>query len=138
MLDGIKVQVGGHVAITCQLVISVTFKRSNHHASPWIQVLVAPTRVKWLHLLTAGAMLRVLWEFTCWTFNILYGIDLWSALTVQRFEPEIESWADFPWHRVTFLFTVNIMLTAPQPGLLERDLIKLSAGLFNCLVSFSL
>ena len=117
------------ISVTCQLFISVTFKQSNLLASPWFQVLVAPTRVKWLHLLTAGAMLRVLWEFTYWTFNILYGIDLWDTLTVQRFEPEIESWADFPWHRATFLFPGHMILTAPQPGLLERDLLMLPAAL---------
>ena len=33
-------------------------------------------------------------SLTFWTFDILYGVDLWSALVDQTFESKVENWDD--------------------------------------------
>ena len=71
-------------------------------------------------------MFQLIWEFGFWTFEVIYGVDLWTILTVQRFEPEVESWNDISWHKAKFVYDLESP-TLVQPGMLEHALIKLNA-----------
>ena len=64
-------------------------------------------------------MLKLLGIFALWTFDILFGIDLWGVLTVQKFEPEIDSWSHIDWHQTKFGFMQKWVI---QNGVLESEL----------------
>ena len=51
----------------------------------------------------ACEMIELLLSFSFWTFNVLYNVDLWSALVGQTFEPKIDSWQDFNWFDSQFV-----------------------------------
>ena len=51
-----------------------------------------PTDLIWYKPFPRGMLLNLAFSFTFWTFNTLYGVDIWSALVSQNFETKVESW----------------------------------------------
>ena len=96
------------------------------HLDPLIsqvfQVCGTPLDSQWMGWLRGGVMLKLLGVFAFWTLNFLFGIDLWTILTIQKFEPEVNSWDDIEWHRAQFIHVREIPLT--QPSLFEFDLLQ--------------
>lgn len=60
--------------------------------SNFFAILMEPADLVWYQPFPRGLLLRVAFSFTFWTFNVLYGVDLWSTLVSQQFEAKVESW----------------------------------------------
>ena len=67
-----------------------------------LQIWISPSNTKWFHIVKAGILFQFVWTFTTWSFDFLYGIDLWSVLVNQRFEKEVNGWEDLVWHKTQF------------------------------------
>ena len=59
-----------------------------------IEAMMDPAQLYWQKIAISGAAFQLLITFNLWTFNILYGINLRSALIGQNFEREVNSWDD--------------------------------------------
>ena len=101
--------------------------RSNFLAMDLLEIWLTPSDTKWFRIMRAGLLFQLLWTFVLWTFDILFGIDLWTVLMVQKFEPHVNNWDDISWHETMFIFVVSHKEDKPQviqPGQLELNLFQ--------------
>lgn len=80
--------------------IAIHIKLDNGLNTPdLLYALFSPWQSRWLG---DKSNLRVISSFGFWTFNLLYGVDLWSTLTSQKFEGKVENWHDIDFFQTEF------------------------------------
>ena len=75
----------------------------------------------WFKVITATILCSTIFSFFIWTFNMFYGIDLWSSLVGQVFEPEVNKWDDINFMDTQFIIVVTRVETY-APTLLLANL----------------
>ena len=98
----------------------------NMSLSNFLQLVLNPSEVLWQSLFRGCLLMQCMGSFAFWTFDILYGVDLWSALVAQTFEPEVNDWNDIQWFNAEFIFVPNLALyraKSVSENLLHKNLI---------------
>ena len=70
-----------------------------------INAILEPIGSYWINMVISGLLLKFIFSFTFWSFNTLYGIELWSSLVGQRFESNVETWQNISWFDTQFVAT---------------------------------
>ena len=93
-------------------------------STQWIRAIIDPKDTLWLNIFISGLLLKAIFSFSFWSCDLLYGMDLWSALVGQRFETEVDYWANISWFKTQFVL-VDIQQTREiADSLLEHNLMQ--------------
>ena len=71
----------------------------------FIIAIISPFHLLTSQIVKSLILFQCLISFGFWTFNILFGVDLWSSLVKQTFESEVNSWDDISWFETQFVIT---------------------------------
>ena len=76
----------------------------------WIRTIIEPNDSLWFHIFISGVLFKAIFSFSFWSCDVLYGVDLWSALVGQTFETKVEVWGNISWFDTRFIL-VDIQQT---------------------------
>ena len=74
--------------------------------------------VKWSKVIPTVIIFHAIFSLFVWTFNVFYGINLWSSLVGQVFEPEVNKWDDISFMDTQFVLLMESRYVAFGPTLM--------------------
>ena len=92
------------IVIMTSFIILLRMKKFNGEYGKVLLISIFPSDTNWFKMAQSFLMIKLLMSFTFWTFNVLFGIDLWSVLITQTFETEVNSWEDINWPNSQFVW----------------------------------
>lgn len=88
----------------------------------WLKTIIDPNDSLWLNIFKSGLLYKAIFSFSFWSCDLLYGMDLWSALVGQRFETKVDYWANITWFDTRFVLVDIQHMREISNSLLEFNL----------------
>lgn len=112
-------------SIYIHLKVIITNRTTLTQLSVIIHFLISPSALRCFNATNiTGLLFKSLFSFSFWTFEVLFGVDLWEALVGQTFEDEVNTWHDITYLETQFVFDPTIIdYSLIGFGLLEREFI---------------
>ena len=115
------------------------FERSKSFLRVSLESFMDPSLLYWQKVVKSGSLFQSLVAFNMLVFNILYGVNLRSALVDQNFEYEVNSWADINFFDSYFIHNHDVISNI-SPDMLHHHILSMKSaiGMENNIIKYNL